>query len=136
MALCDTNFLIDLMKSPRRKSAVSARAKLNELVRRRELLHIAVFTIGELHVGIAKGNQPNLELKKVESALASFKVLPFQETTACIFGGIVGELGKQGLPISDMDALIGSVAVEHRQLLVTRNVRHFQCIPGLIVEGY
>jgi predicted nucleic acid-binding protein len=49
---------------------------------------------------------------------------------------VVGQLEKQGLTISDMDALIGSVALERDELLVTRNPRHFQRIPGLRVETY
>jgi hypothetical protein len=63
-------------------------------------------------------------------------MLPFEKSTARIFGMVVGDLEKQGLPISDMDALIASVALEHDELLVTRNVRHFERVRGLRVESY
>ena len=57
-------------------------------------------------------------------------------TLAELFGSIVGELEKQGQRISDIDALIASVALEHSELLVTRNRKHFDRISGLRVEDY
>jgi tRNA(fMet)-specific endonuclease VapC len=60
----------------------------------------------------------------------------FEESTAHIFGGIVGDLEKRGQIISDMDALIASVALEHDELVVTRNLAHFQRVAGLRIEGY
>jgi predicted nucleic acid-binding protein len=49
---------------------------------------------------------------------------------------LVGQLERQGQVIGDMDALIASVALEQDELLVTRNIAHFQRVPGLRVEGY
>jgi predicted nucleic acid-binding protein len=135
MALVDTTFLIDLMRAAKKKRSLPALVKLDELIRRREALRIAIFTIAELHVGIAKGSQPSKERVKVEKALQPFEVMPFELNTAHIFGGLVGELEKRGQPISDIDALIASVALEHDELLVTRNVKHFLRIGGLKVEG-
>src|SRR5687768_15342379 len=112
MALLDTTFLIDLMKEAKRRRAGAATVKLDELIGRGEALRIAVFTIGELYVGVAKGTQPTRERTKVERALQPFEVVPFDDNTARIFGGVVGELEKRGRPISDMDALIASIALE------------------------
>jgi tRNA(fMet)-specific endonuclease VapC len=72
----------------------------------------------------------------VDACLQPFDVLPFEETTARIFGNLVGELEKRGQAISDMDALIASVALENGEMLVTRNVVHFARVPGLQVEHY
>jgi tRNA(fMet)-specific endonuclease VapC len=99
-------------------------------------LRIAIFTIGELYVGVAKGTRPVTDPRSVETCLQPFEVLPFEETTARIFGNVVGELEKRGEAISDMDALIASVALEHDELVVTRNVKHFDRVPALRVEGY
>lgn len=136
MALLDTTFLVDLMKEAKSRRTGLATVKLDDLIRRDEALRIAVFTIGELYVGVAKGSQPTSERSKVERALQPFAVLPFAENTARIFGGVVGELEKRGQVISDMDALIASVALEHDELVVTRNARHFRRVPGLRVEEY
>jgi tRNA(fMet)-specific endonuclease VapC len=136
MALLDTTFLIDLIREARHRRAGPATMKLDELLGRGEALRISVFTIGELYIGVAKGTQPAREREKIERALQPFDVLPFESSTARIFGGVVGELERKGLPISDMDALIASVALENQELVVTRNVRHFQRIAGLRVEAY
>jgi predicted nucleic acid-binding protein len=49
---------------------------------------------------------------------------------------LVGRLEMEGRTISEIDALIASVALERDELLVTRNVRHFARVPGLRVETY
>jgi tRNA(fMet)-specific endonuclease VapC len=136
MALLDTTFLIDLMKEAKASRVGSASRKLEELLAQNETLRIAIFTVAELHVGIAKGSQPEREQRAIDECLKLFETLPFEESTAQIFGVVVGTLEKAGQTISDMDALIASVALEHGERLVTRNVRHFARISGLQVEGY
>ena len=124
------------MKESKRGRSGVATAKLQELAARGELLRIAIFTLAELFVGVAKGNRPQQERAAIDQCVAPFELLPFERSTAEIFGTIVGELEKRGQTISDIDALIASVALEHAEGLVTRNQRHFERIPGLRVEGY
>lgn len=136
MAILDTTFLIDLMKESKAHRAGPATAKLGELMQRTEELRTAVFTVGELYVGVAKGSQPDKERRAIEDCLALLEVVGFEESTARLFGQLVGQLERQGQVIGDMDALIASVALEQDELLVTRNTAHFQRVPGLRVEGY
>jgi predicted nucleic acid-binding protein len=136
MAILDTTFLIDLMKESKAQRPGPATAKLGELMQRGEQLRTAVFTVGELYVGVAKGSQPDKERRAIEEALALLEVVGFEESTARLFGQFVGQLERQGQVIGDMDALIASVALEQDELLVTRNATHFQRVPGLRVEGY
>ncbi|MEX0704252.1 MAG: type II toxin-antitoxin system VapC family toxin [Planctomycetales bacterium] len=136
MALLDTTLLVDLMKEVKRRRPGPATAKLEDLERRDEVLRIAIFTIGELYIGVTKGRDSALERRAVENCLQLFEVVPFDESTARVFGTIVGDLERQGNVISDMDALIASVALEQDELLVTRNVKHFQRVAGLRVEGH
>lgn len=136
MAILDTTFLIDLMKESKAHRPGPATAKLGELMQRTEDLRTAVFTVGELYVGVAKGSQPDRERQAIEQCLALLEVVGFEESTARLFGQLVGQLERQGQVIGDMDALIASVALEQDELLVTRNTAHFQRVPGLRVEGY
>ncbi len=136
MAILDTTFLIDLMKESKAQRAGPATAKLSELLQRAEELRTAVFTVGELYVGVAKGSQPDKERKAIEECLTLLEIVRFEESTARLFGQLVGQLERQGQVIGDMDALIASVALEQDELLVTRNTAHFQRVPGLRVEGY
>jgi predicted nucleic acid-binding protein len=136
MAVLETTFVIDLMKESKRARTGPAARKLQELTVRGEPLRIAIFTLAELYVGVAKGTRPRQERTAIEQCVAPFEVLPFERSTAEIFGTIVGELEKRGEAISDIDALIASVAFEHSDVLVTRNRKHFDRIPGLTIEGY
>jgi tRNA(fMet)-specific endonuclease VapC len=136
MAILDTTFLIDLMKESKSGRAGPATGKLSELIQRGEELRTTVFTIGELYVGVAKGVQPDKERRAIEDCLGLMEVVGFEESTARLFGQLVGQLERQGQVIGDMDALIASVALEQDEVLVTRNTGHFQRVPDLRVEGY
>src|SRR5687768_14065321 len=136
MAVLETTFVIDLIKESKRRRPGPASQKLKELVLRGETLRIAIFTLAELFVGVAKGNRPQQERAAIEQCVSPFELLPFERSTAEIFGTIVGELEKRGQSISDIDALIASVALENAEVLVTRNRRHFDRIPALRIETY
>jgi len=136
VAVLDTTFLIDLMREAKKRSQAPAIRKLHVMVQQREALRVSLFTVGELFVGVTKSRQPNRERKAVEACLTPFEVIPFERSTAEIFGNLVGQLEQQGIPISDMDALIAATALELNEVLVTRNPKHFQRIPGIIIETY
>jgi predicted nucleic acid-binding protein len=95
MAVLETTFVIDLMKESKRRIAGPASRKLQELTARGELLRIAVFTLAELFVGVAKGTRPRQERAAIEQCVAPFEVLPFERSTAEIYGLVVGELEKK-----------------------------------------
>ena len=103
MAVLETTFVIDLMKESKRGRPGPASAKLLSLNARGEILRIAIFTLAELYVGVAKGTRPRQERQAIVQCVASFDVLPFEHSTAEIFGSLVGELEKQGQTISDID---------------------------------
>lgn len=136
MAVLDTSFLIDWMRETKQRQHGSASAKFDELLERGEPLRIAIFTVGELYVGVAKGSQSNREAQAVEYVLQFFDVVKFENSTAKIWGMLVGHLEKRGIAISELDALIASVALEIGDELITRNVRHFARVPGLQVATY
>jgi predicted nucleic acid-binding protein len=50
---------------------------------------------------------------------------------------IVGELKRKGSPIDVLDALVAGISLAHgRDVVVTRNKRHFENVKGLKVETY
>ncbi len=136
MAILDTTFLVDWMKEIKRQRPGKVSAMSEQLIERGEALRIAVFTIGELYVGVAKASRPAREESAIDLLLNIVEVVGFEVSTAKIFGMLLGRLEMEGRTISDMDALIASVALERDELLVTRNMRHFVRIPGLRVETY
>lgn len=52
------------------------------------------------------------------------------------YGTLVNELSSRGLPIGDLDVMIASAAIVHRQILLTKNKKHFDRIPELVTESW
>jgi tRNA(fMet)-specific endonuclease VapC len=58
-------------------------------------------------------------------------VLPLTKSIVKYFALTRGELRRNGNIIGDADLFIAATAIHHDLILVTRNVRHFQRVPGL-----
>lgn len=135
MACLDTTILIDMAgkNSPLKQQAL---AKVESLVRKGQMLVTTRFNVAELYVGIARSNDPRREEKAIHALLADFEILEFTDAAARVFGSTTGLLQKIGKPAGDMDVLIAATAMVHGHPLVTRNPKHFQHIPDLLIEGY
>ena len=64
--------------------------------------------------------------------LAKFRILAFPETAMQLFA----RLAALRLNIRKMDLRIAAIALEFGAIVVTRNVRDFQRVPGLGVEDW
>jgi tRNA(fMet)-specific endonuclease VapC len=64
--------------------------------------------------------------------LAKFNILGFSETAMERFDRLVA----LKLNVRKMDLRIAAIALEHNAVVVTRNVRDFQRVPGLVVEDW
>lgn len=69
---------------------------------------------------------------RVLSAFAAAHVLPFDNDSASIFDGLTA----QRLRVATMDLRIASIALSNGLTLLSRNLRDFSKIPGLIVEDW
>jgi tRNA(fMet)-specific endonuclease VapC len=78
---------------------------------------------------IAKFNQFEAECRNHE-------VLPVDEAVIGVACGLWSDLRKSGQLIPDVDILIAATALFHGLPLVTRNVRHFNRVPGLTIENW
>lgn len=96
-------------------------------------LAISAVTYGEVYEGIHYGRNPAQALQVFQTFLRGITVLPVTRRTAQQFGIIRGDLRNRGLVIGDNDTFIAATAIHHNLTLVTRNLRHFQRIPGLSI---
>ncbi|UCD48864.1 MAG: type II toxin-antitoxin system VapC family toxin [Phycisphaerales bacterium] len=135
MACLDTTILIDLVgrASPRKRQAVR---KIKQLADEGQTLATTRFNMAELYVGLARSNHPEADDKVIATLLRDFEILEFTDAAARVFGSITGFLQQIGRPAGDMDVLIAATVLLHGHTLVTRNAKHFQHIPQLIVEQY
>ena len=135
MAVLDTTILVDLLRKRQGPAARRAAAVLRALVADGEVLMTTRFNTAGLYVGTELSSDPDGEAARVDAALAPLRILDFDDAAARAYGRIEASLRSSGRPVGDMDALIASVALSNGQSVVTRNARHFQPIPGLVVHA-
>jgi predicted nucleic acid-binding protein len=69
----------------------------------------------------------------MDDFLSRLVVLDLDEPSARRAGEIYRVLARAGMRIDRADALIAGIALSHGLQLLTRNVRHFERVPGLSV---
>ncbi|WP_089934135.1 type II toxin-antitoxin system VapC family toxin [Candidatus Entotheonella palauensis] len=73
-------------------------------------------------------------LARTEMLLGDLLIIAFNEEAAGRFDQL--RQIRRRREIGRADLLIASIALAHQAILVTRNVRHFQLIPGLTVVNW
>jgi len=110
--------------------------KLKQLINKGEILVTTWFNIAELYVGVARSDNPTAEEKAVQTLIADFGILEFDDKAAWVFGRLTAHLLDLGQPAGDMDVLIAATVMAAGHSLITRNISHFVNIPELRVEEY
>ncbi len=131
--LFDTDILSELMR----------RAPSLALVRRfaavpTEDQATSSITLGELVYGATRLGPAGARLRARIGELveANLPVLPFDQAAAREYGILRATLEAAGTPIGDADTRIAAIALSHRLIVVTRNTRHFEMVPGVVVENW
>ena len=73
-------------------------------------------------------------LTRTEELLAQILIVPFDEVAAKEFDRL--RANKAYRKMGRADLLIAGIALAHRATLVTRNVRHFRQVAGILVENW
>jgi len=98
---------------------------------------LAAITVSELLAGIYLSTDAELRARRqvfVDGILAQFPVAPFDMMAARFHGRLVADLRARGISIGANDLLIAATALAHGHPVLTYNIRHFDRVPGLIVE--
>lgn len=88
----------------------------------------------ELYFGAFKSQRRANNLTLADSL--QFEIVPFDKEDARQAGEIRAALEAQGTPIGAYDVLIAGQACSRNLVLVSRNLREFQRVNGLIVENW
>ncbi len=90
----------------------------------------------ELIFGAYNSNRIEKNLNKLLPFLEKLEILEFDKASAIIFAKEKARLKKAGMPISDMDLMIASIAISNNLLLVTNNLRHFERLKNIRLERW
>jgi tRNA(fMet)-specific endonuclease VapC len=126
--LLDTNAVIALLNDP--ASPVGRRLRTQQPVD----VGVSAIVLHELYFGAFKSQQRERNLARVDGL--RFEVLPLDTEDARHGGEIRAWLAAQGTPIGAYDLLIAGQARARGLVLVTRNLREFERVPGLKVENW
>ena len=97
---------------------------------------LSAITVMEMEHGWHRATTPesaNKRRRYIDEVLAVIPVESFSQKMGVLAAGIDATLRRNGTVIPTADLLIGVTAVHFGYAIATRNVRHFQMIPGLSV---
>ncbi len=93
-------------------------------------------TAAELYYGAAKSKAPEGNRTLVTRFLATLPVLGLDEGAVQLFGEAKALLEQKGQRLADADLFIGAIALGRGATVVTGSRRHYQRIPGVLVEDW
>ena len=130
MFLLDTNIISYWMRGDQKIIKKLKKYKPYEL-------SLSTITLAEILYGIRKSSVKKKErLDKIESICAQLDIFSFDKTAADKYGTIRVYLERKGIPISERDLQIASIAMANNLIVVTHNVKEFERVSGLIFEDW
>ncbi|MCB1035610.1 MAG: type II toxin-antitoxin system VapC family toxin, partial [Acidobacteria bacterium] len=94
----------------------------------------------EIHFGLANlvssSHRRLLLAEEYRLIRSALRWADWDEPAAERFGTLKARLRKKGTPIDDLDVAVASIALTLGASVATCNVRHFERIDGLSVEGW
>ena len=131
MVCLDTSFIVALI---RREPA--AEIKLEKYIAEDVKITTTPITVCELFEEAYHSRKKNVEVEKVREILGRVQMLRFSLSACEKYGKLINELKLMGTPIGDLDALVASLALAYNEPLVTKDKKHFEKVPSLIVETW
>lgn len=122
--LIDTDWVVPFLKG--RSEAQTLLSSLTT-----DGIAISLITYSEIYDGIYFGQDPKRHEQIFLAFLRGVKVIPLNKSIMKQFALFRGQLRGAGQIIGDFDLLIAATATYHQLTLVTRNLKHFERIPGL-----
>lgn len=123
--LIDTDIVIDFLKG--KKSSIQLLGNISS-----ETLYLSIVSWTEIMYGIRKLASTKRKSEFEQFLLeAKISILPVNQDIGEVFVEEKVTLEERGERLEDFDLLIAATAKVSRLVLVTRNVKHFQRIPGL-----
>ncbi len=122
--LIDSDWLIDFLKG--KIPAV----KLFTSLDKSETL-ISIISYGEIYEGVIFATNRMRREEELLRLMTLVELAPLDKETMEVFAALRGTLERDGKKLTDFDLLIAATAIRSNLVLVTRNLRHFERIPGL-----
>lgn len=137
MVFVDSDLLINSMKALNSKKDAtnvirkSAKDFLEHLFNIHPVVKTTVYNLVELYTGAYRSIDVARNVKIIEEFLDQFDVVYPTLKSAKETAKLVADLEIRGAPVGISDIWIGSIVASEGDILYTRNIGHFEKIPGL-----
>jgi tRNA(fMet)-specific endonuclease VapC len=127
--LLDTNIISDLMRNPEGKISKKI-AEIGE-----KYIFTSVLAIGEVRYGIEK-RRSEKHATALKNIMPFINPEPWKAPADRHYATIRLAIEAMGLPVGQLDMLLGAQALASGAVFVTANEKHFRHMPGLIIENW
>jgi len=132
MYIFDTDCLSNILKKAPSPLLIT---KLEALPK--DLQFTTSINVSEIYFGAYRTkNKKKILAAYEDKVFPNVNILPFDTESGKIYGRMKALLEKRGVPKSEPDLRIASIAIQHNMILITGNKRHFINIPGLNAEDW
>ena len=126
--LLDTNICVFCMRGKFEMNRKIALAGI-------ENCYLSEITVAELFYGAENSDNPKKTMRETEDFISLFRVVPFSKSLHT-FGREMAYLKSIGRKIENFDMAIGSIALQHKMVMVTDNIDHFGRIRDIEIENW
>ncbi len=120
MFVADTDMLVDFLRGVGEAERIRLELRTGRLC-------TTTITAFELWAGAGSHQQ----IAAVEALLGALSILPLDLASARRAGEIQRDLARKGEGIGMADSLISGICLEHEAILLARNHKHYDRVPGL-----
>jgi tRNA(fMet)-specific endonuclease VapC len=132
MYLFDTDTMSNILKKKPSEYLIS---KLRQI--QKDLQYTTAINVSEIYYGAHRSEHRDKILAAFEEKVfPNINILPFDREGGKIYGELKARLEKKGIAKSEPDLRIASIAIQHKMILITGNVKHFRDIPALRIENW
>lgn len=132
MVLLDTTVLSEVL---RKQPSLAVMKALHAL--RPEQRFASEVTRYELRAGVSQRDDGGHLWQRIQmQVLPLVRWLPLDAPVAMAAADIGAALRRRGQPVEDTDLFIAATAWVHGFSVSTRNVRHFDRVPGIAIENW
>lgn len=93
-----------------------------------------MINVFELYKGVYRSKRKEKELQKVKELLDSLELLTLDHESARKAGELDADMKSN--TVEEADLLIASMVLTNGETLITRNIKHFEKVPGLTIESW
>ena len=97
--------------------------------------YLSEITVAELYYGAENSDNPKKAMKQTEEFISLFRIIPFSKSLHT-YGREMAYLKSIGRKIENFDMAIGSIALQHKMVMVTDNIDHLGRIRGIEIENW